>query len=62
MAKAFDLTNIAKVEVTARTAGGNAAELTATSESGQTAVIKRAETIRAKLELRSAHINAIGWR
>jgi SpoIID/LytB domain protein len=59
VARAFDLPDVASLRVAGRTAGGNARVLEATSSSGTTKSISRAEEIRRVLELKSAHITGI---
>jgi SpoIID/LytB domain protein len=59
VAAAFGLPDVASLQVTARTAGGNAKVLEATSSNGTRATIVRAEEIRRVFGLKSAHITAI---
>ncbi|MCL2786959.1 MAG: SpoIID/LytB domain-containing protein [Micrococcales bacterium] len=59
VAKAFGLPDVASVKIASRTAGGNAAKLTATSSDGRTASISRAEKIRAAFGLKSAHLSSV---
>jgi SpoIID/LytB domain protein len=59
VAAAFGLPDVATLRVGERTAGGNAKVLEATSSSGSTARIVRAEEIRRVFELKSAHITGI---